>query len=163
MALTKYCTEVPFCAKKSRKNPLFGPDCARVASRKSAKTAQFVCFYKHFMTFCFCRPPPADTLRRVCNSAQMEGRISESANPQGLAENIYERHIFNRYIFADYKSLYLVTWDCKFHAAGFFGCTYDREILRQDTFWGRWNGVAVDVFLSRKTFCKTVSFVVLPC
>ena len=107
--------------------------------------------------------PPADTLRRICNSAQMEGRISESANPQGLAENIYERHIFNRYIFADYKSLYLVTWDCKFHAAGYFGCTYDREILRQDTFWGRWNGVAVDVFLSRKTFCKTVSFVVLPC
>ena len=57
MTLTKTCTENPFCAKKSRKNPLFGPDCARVASRKSAKTAQFVCFYKHFMTFCFCRPP----------------------------------------------------------------------------------------------------------
>ena len=51
MILTKSCTKTPFCAKKSRKNPLFGPDCAKSASRKSAKTAQFACFYKHFMTF----------------------------------------------------------------------------------------------------------------
>ena len=53
MSLTKSCTEAPFCAKKTLKKLLFGPDCAKVASRKSAKTAQFVCFHRHFMTFWF--------------------------------------------------------------------------------------------------------------
>ena len=55
MTLTKPCTKAPFCAKKSRENLLFGPDCAKVASRKSAKTVQIVCFYKRFMTFWFYR------------------------------------------------------------------------------------------------------------
>ena len=41
----------PALCKKSRENPLFGSNCAKAASRKSAKTEQFVCFHKHFMTF----------------------------------------------------------------------------------------------------------------
>ena len=40
----------PVLCKKSRENPLFGADCAKVASRKSAKTEQFVYFHRHFMT-----------------------------------------------------------------------------------------------------------------
>ena len=74
--LTKPCTDAPFCAKKSRKNLPFGPDCAKVVSRKSVKTEQFVCFRRHFMTFCFWTAEiwrgtvscfPAVTLRQICN------------------------------------------------------------------------------------------------
>ena len=41
--------------------------------------------------------PPADMLRRIW--AQWGMRISESASPQGLSENRYERACLNRYIF----------------------------------------------------------------
>ena len=47
----KILHKIPVLCKKSCKNLLFGADCAKVASRKSSKTEQFVYLHKRFMTF----------------------------------------------------------------------------------------------------------------
>ena len=54
-------------------------------------------------------PSAAEDLKSDAN----ELRISESASPLGLSGNTCNTYISNRYLFADYKSLYSMAGDCK--------------------------------------------------
>ena len=57
------------------------------------------------------------SLRRICNPAQLSCGFPNPQARKGFHETPCKTYIFNRYLFADYKSLYYMAGDCKSHAA----------------------------------------------
>ena len=63
----------------------------------------------------FIQKTPAVLLWRISESGATEVRISESVSPQGFTR---PKHYYMRkgIFFSDWKSWYLIAWDCKSHA-----------------------------------------------